>query len=172
MTLSAARRLLVMGCIVALGSPALAASQAPPRSFWWRSEHIRNELGLSADQSARIDKIIQNTMPELRQEFEELGRLESKLTRLIEGSSDEALIARQIDRVETARANLNKTRSLMLYRMRQVLNPEQHQRLKALQERREHEQRQSGAGRPGADPRGNDGAPGKPRPEKEKRPNF
>ena len=40
-------------------------------------------------------------MPELRQEKDELDRLEDKLSRLIETNADEALVARQIDRVET-----------------------------------------------------------------------
>jgi hypothetical protein len=38
---------------------------------------------------------------------------------------DEASLSRQIDRVETARANGNKTRSLMLTRMYRVLTREQ-----------------------------------------------
>jgi hypothetical protein len=59
---------------------------------------------------------------------------------LIETSTDEALLARQIDRVETARANLNKTRALMIARMRLVLSAEQRARLKALYEQREHNQ--------------------------------
>ena len=44
---------------------------------------------------------------------------------------DEASLARQIDRVETARANGNKTRSLMLMRMCRVLTREQRDALRA-----------------------------------------
>ena len=123
------------------------------------------ELGLSADQSARIDKIFQATRPELRQEYDELDRLEAKLSRLIEGDTlDEAGLARQIDRVETARANTSKTRSLMLWRMRQVLTVDQRIRLKALQAKLERRQapdqsRQSPGG-------------SKPESETHKRPNF
>jgi Spy/CpxP family protein refolding chaperone len=123
------------------------------------------ELGLTADQSARIDKIFQATRPELRQEYDELDRLEAKLSRLIEGDTlDEAGLARQIDRVETARANASKTRSLMLWRMRQVLTVDQRIRLKALQAKLERRQapdqsRQSPGG-------------SKPESETHKRPNF
>ena len=57
-------------------------------------------------------------MPELRHDREELERLEAKLSRMIlDERMDEASLAVQIDRVETARANGNKTRSLMLTRM-------------------------------------------------------
>ncbi len=52
-----------------------------------------------------------------------MSRLEAKLSRLIQIDADEAALSRQIDRVETARANANKTRSLMLVQMRKVLTP-------------------------------------------------
>ncbi len=144
------------------------ASGAPPRHppLWWRSEEIVKELRLTADQSARIDKIFQATRPELRQEYDELDRLEAKLSRLIEGDTlDEAGLARQIDRVETARANANKTRSLMLWRMRQVLTADQRVRLKALQAKLERRQVPPDQSRQG--PSGS-----KPESESHKRPSF
>jgi Spy/CpxP family protein refolding chaperone len=66
--------------------------------------------------------------------MDELDRLEARLSRLIERDAEETEIARYIDRVETARANVNKTRSLMLVRMRRVLTPEQRVRMKELEE--------------------------------------
>jgi Spy/CpxP family protein refolding chaperone len=137
MTLSVARRLLtvaVLGTI--LGADLGAASQSAPQPFfWWRNEQSKKELGLTADQVAQIDKIHQSTIGELRQEVDDLQKCETKLDRLLSTTTDEALLARQIDRVETARANLNKTRSLMFVRMRFVLNPDQRVRLKAMAER-------------------------------------
>jgi periplasmic protein CpxP/Spy len=143
------------------------ASAAPPRHppVWWKSEEIVKELGLSADQSARIEKIFQAIRPELRQEYDELDRLEAKLSRLIQSDTlDEAGLARQIDRVETARANANKTWSLMLWRMRQVLTADQRIRLKALQAKLER--RPMPADPPRQGPSG-----GKPESESHKRPN-
>jgi Spy/CpxP family protein refolding chaperone len=113
-----------------------AASQQQQPFYWWRSEEFRKELGLTAEQSAKIDGIHQSTLPELRQEWDELNKYEAKLSKLLESSTDEALLARQIDRVETARANLNKTRSLMIARIRLVLNAEQRARFKVLADRR------------------------------------
>jgi len=118
----------------------LSASQSSQAFFWWRSEEFKKELGLSTDQALRIDSIHQSTLPELRQERDELNTYEAKLSRLLESSTDEALLARQIDRVETARANVNKTRSLMLARIRLVLNPEQRARFKVMAERRQGQQ--------------------------------
>ena len=137
MTWCLTRRLSAGLLLLALGVADLAASQTSQPFYWWRSEQFRKDLGLTTDQVTRINSIHQSTLPELRQEWEEFKRCDTKLSGLIETSSDEALLARQIDRVETARANLNKTRSLMLARMRLILTPEQRARLKVLQEERE-----------------------------------
>jgi Spy/CpxP family protein refolding chaperone len=118
-------------------TPALAQrAPDPPRPFaWWKSEPFKKELGLTADQSTHIDKIWETTRPELRQEWDELSKLEAKLSRLIQADADEAVLTRQIDRVETARANTNKTRSLMLVQMLKVLTPDQRTRFNALHDR-------------------------------------
>jgi Spy/CpxP family protein refolding chaperone len=139
MTSSCTRWLIGLLVLAGLGAGEAAASQAPHQFVWWRSDEFKRELGLTADQIARIDRIFESTRPELRQEMDELSRYDAKLKRLIETSTDEALLARQIDRVETARANLNKTRSLMITRMRLILNAEQRERFKSLYERWERQ---------------------------------
>jgi Spy/CpxP family protein refolding chaperone len=107
----------------------------PTRGPWWRSEQFKKDLGLTADQTARIEKIWEVTRPELRQEWEQLSKLEEKLSHLIQKDADEAILTRQVDRVETARASANKTRSLMLVQMLKVLTPDQRVRFKALHDR-------------------------------------
>ena len=107
MTWSHTRRLSAGLLLLALGVADLAASQTSQPFFWWRSEQFRKDLGLTTDQVTRIDSIHQSTLPDLRQEWDEFKQRDNKLSGLIETSSDEALLARQIDRVETARANLN-----------------------------------------------------------------
>jgi Spy/CpxP family protein refolding chaperone len=142
MTKSLRRQLMAGALLLMCATPVLAQMrtspivQPPPPPFaWWKSEDSRRELGLTADQSGRIDKIWQTTRPELRAEWDELERLESKLSMLIKKDADEAALARQIDRVETARANANKTRSLMLVQMMKVLTPDQRTRLSAMHDR-------------------------------------
>lgn len=152
------RRLLSAVAIVLSVSAADAfSSQAQPFP-WWKA--VR-DLGLSPEQSTKIDGIFQSTMPELRQDADELERLEAKLSRMIESGADEVQVLRQVDRVEAARATVNKMRTMMLFRMRQVLTPEQRVRFKAMQERWEAS-RQTGApqgGRDGQKPaRGSNGS--------------
>jgi Spy/CpxP family protein refolding chaperone len=126
-------RVVLVVALLGVASAATALDQAQAPS-WWKSDEFRTALDLTTDQSSRIDTIFQTTLPELRQEIDELDRLEARLSRLIESEAEESLIAREIDRVETARANVNKTRSLMLVRMRRVLTPEQRARMRTLQE--------------------------------------
>lgn len=137
MIVSQPLRILVVSLLLA-ATPALAQVRpsGPPRPFpWWKSEPFKKELGLSADQSIRIDRIWEDTRPELRQEWDTLSALEAKLSRLIQNDADEAILTRQIDRVETARASANKTRSLMLVQMLKVLTRDQRTRFTELHER-------------------------------------
>jgi Spy/CpxP family protein refolding chaperone len=150
---------VLLGIMTVGAWPARAFDQAQPHS-WWKSDEIRTALGLTADQSARIDSIFQTTLPQLRQEMDELDRLEERLSRLIEGDAEEVEIARHIDRVETARANVANTRSLMLVRMRRVLTPDQRTRMRALEE--ESRRRGADARRRGTDTDRAPAAPSRP----------
>ena len=137
------RAVLCAGLLLAGPWPSRAQTpQAPPpqRFAWWRSEQYQKNLGLSADQVNRIEAIFQAVLPELRKGRDDLDRHEAELSRLIESSADEALVTRQIDKVEAIRSRLNRTRQLLLLHHRQVLTPEQ--RVKLAQAERER------AGRP------------------------
>jgi len=110
-----------------------AASVGAQSSFaWWKSDQFKKDLGLSPDQTARIDAIYHEALPKLRQTKGDLDQQEAELSRLIAGNVDEAQISRQVDRVEATRAGLNKMRTLMLFHMRRVLTPEQNAKLKTL----------------------------------------
>ncbi len=131
--------------ILASTVPAAAQSVA-----WWKSEPFQKEVGLSPDQCTRIDTIFQTAIPSLRQTKQELDRQETELSKLIEANADEATVMRQVDRVETTRAALNKTRTAMLLHMRQVLTPDQRVRFKTAHEQWEKDHpRDSRATQPG-----------------------
>jgi Spy/CpxP family protein refolding chaperone len=141
MTIPLRLRVIAAALVLVSSSAFAQPPHEAPRPFaWWKSELFKKELGLTADQSTRIDKIWQTTRVELRQEWDELSKLEAKLSRLIQNDADEAVLTRQIDRVETARASANKTRSLMLVQMLKVLSPDQRTRFTTLHDKWEREQ--------------------------------
>ena len=122
--------------IVLLLTPQVAvgaAEQDRPRpTKWWLATEGRAAVGITDAQSAKIERIFQSVLPDLRAEKAELEHQEKELTRLLgTDGADEAVVIRTIDRVEAARSALAKTRTLMLYRMRRVLSPEQRVRLDA-----------------------------------------
>lgn len=126
--------LLLSGLLLPL-APASEAAQGRPPLKWWKSEGVQKDLGITVDQEARIDAIFIETLPELRTHKDELDRLESQVSHLIETDTNEATVAKVVDKAEAARGRLNKVRTLMLMRMRQVLTPDQRARFKALHER-------------------------------------
>ena len=138
-------RLLIL-CLLAL--PALAPAQgASPssraeRHKWWLSEDVKTQVGLTAPQSQELEAIFQSVLPRLRSGWEELERLEQDVSKLMtDAVADEGRVSTAVDRAESARASLNKTRTLMLFRMYRVLTPDQRVKLKSFHDRRERERR-------------------------------
>lgn len=103
---------------------------------WWLYD--RAELGISDQQSKDINAIFESTLPKLRETRQELDKAEDDMARIIkEHKADLAVVSGQLDRLESARSQHNKTRTLMLYRMHLLLSPEQRTKLEALRARRD-----------------------------------
>jgi len=138
------RRAALVACVVG------AMFCAPPASAqgfkWWQSDTFRRELGLTQDQSTKIEAIFQKTLPALRQQKDSLDKAEADFNQMVE-ASDDAQVMAQVGVVEAARSELNKSRTMMLLRMRRVLTPDQRVTFVMLQQQtRNH-------GRPGDDHR-------------------
>jgi Spy/CpxP family protein refolding chaperone len=120
-------------CLV-LSVIVLAATPAAAQGFrWWQSERYQKELALSAEQITRIDGIYQTAQPLLRAQKEAFDRREEKLSKVIaDPKSDEAAVIQATDRLELARNEMNRSRTLMLFRIRRVLNDEQLAKLNAM----------------------------------------
>lgn len=111
------------------------------RRKWWQDDRLRAELGLTDQQAQEVEQIFQAAVPRLRAGKEQLDQLEADLSKMIrERTADESAVAQAIDRVETARGELNKHRQLMLYRMHRVLTADQNAKLRAIFDR-EHKDR-------------------------------
>jgi Spy/CpxP family protein refolding chaperone len=115
--------------LLALAAPVRGQSFGFP---WWRDAQFQRDLSLTAEQSGKIDVVFQQTIPILRQKKSELDAQEEELSQMIAANADEAAVARQVDKVESIRANMNKMRTLMLLHMRQVLSPDQRLKLNRL----------------------------------------
>ena len=129
-------RLLPAVFVLALAAPIHGQSFG---FSWWKDAQFQHELGLSAEQIARIDAIFQAAISQLRPKAEELTKQEELLSQQIAAGADETLVTKQIDRVEAIRAHLNKMRTLMLLKERQVLSPDQRVKLNKLHEQWERD---------------------------------
>ena len=129
-------RLLAAGFVLALAVPVHGQSFG---FAWWRDARFQHDLGLSADQTAKIDAVFQAAVAQLRPKKEELDTQEELLSQQIAAGADETLVTKQVDRVEALRSHMNKMRTLMLLKERQVLSPDQRVKLNKLHEQWERD---------------------------------
>ncbi len=146
-------------CIaLALASAALAADM--PEGKWWKNPRVTAELGVTPEQTAEIEKVFVRSRPRLIDLRAELEKKELDLQAAMDDkATDRAVVEKRIEAVENARAALQKTRALMILDMKQVLKPEQWERL--VQKQRQWRERMKERrrmfreeGRPGPGPRG------------------
>jgi Spy/CpxP family protein refolding chaperone len=103
------------------------------RFKWWQTEQFQKDLKLTPEQVTRIEAIFQASEPLLRAQVQAVDRREEKLSKVIsDPKSDEAAVIQATDRLESARNEMTRTRTLMLFRIRRVLNDEQLVKLNAL----------------------------------------
>jgi Spy/CpxP family protein refolding chaperone len=130
------RRAAVILALLALNTaPAFAQ-----RGKWWQDERFRRELGLTSEQSTRLEEIFQKTQPTLRQRMQALDQAEKEFDQLVE-TGDDVSVLEHVEIVETARAELNKTRTMMLLRMRRSLTADQWAKFTALADQRNRDRR-------------------------------
>jgi Spy/CpxP family protein refolding chaperone len=112
------------------------------RRPWWKNPKDMAEIGLTADQSATIDGIFHAEIGKMKPLRETVNSLERALDETMRANTaDISAFARQVQKIENKRAELNTMRTVMLYRMRRVLNAEQNGKLLAMWDRREAERR-------------------------------
>ncbi|HLG57086.1 MAG TPA: periplasmic heavy metal sensor [Vicinamibacterales bacterium] len=116
-------------------------------SKWWQSEQYRRELGLTTEQSRRLEDVFQAAVPTLKTHKKALDQAESEFERMLE-RGDDGSVMDQVERVEAARAELNKSHTMMMLRMRRVLTTDQWARFTAMHQAAEREKnRSSGRGK-------------------------
>jgi Spy/CpxP family protein refolding chaperone len=116
--------------VQAVASPAFAQGF---NFKWWQNERFQKELVLTTEQITRIEGIYQTTEPMLRAQKQAIDKREEKLSKVIQDpKSDEPMLLQATDRLEAARNELSRTRTLMLFRIRRVLTDEQNLKINAM----------------------------------------
>ena len=112
------------------------------RFRWWKDEKFTRELALTPDQCTRIESVFQAAQPALRAQQRALSNLEDELSKLVaEGTADEPEVEHFVGKVESARADLGKMRTMMIFRIRRILTTDQHVKLQKLFEQNEKDRR-------------------------------
>jgi Spy/CpxP family protein refolding chaperone len=117
------------------------------RFRWWKDEQFQRELSLTPDQVTRINAIFEAAQPALRAQQRALSKLEDELSKLVlDAKVDEPEVEHFVTKVESARADLGRMRTMMIFRFRRVMTTEQHVKLQQLFEENEKERRGKGHG--------------------------
>lgn len=124
--------LLAVAVVLFLALPAFGQGYK-----WWQADSVIKELGLTAEQTRRLEEVFQKALPVLKAQKSALDTAEEKFERLIARGDDAAM--EQINVVEAARAELNKSRALMLWNMRQLLTRDQWAKFTAIQQAAERQ---------------------------------
>lgn len=124
--------------VVLLSSP----SQAQQGVKWWMSDQYKRELSLTTDQSRRLEEVFQASLPTLRTQKKALDDAEQQFQQMMQRGNYSSVME-QVDHLEAARANLNRTRSMMLVNMRKLLTTDQWIKLDAMHQAAEQRKNDS-----------------------------
>ncbi len=122
---------VVLGSLLAAG--ALAQGLADGK--WWKRPRIAQELQLTPQQEAELDRIFVRSKPRLIDLRADLEKKQLAYEQAMLGDPvDRKVVEGRIEQREEARARLQKELSLMELDMKQTLKPEQRDRLMRLRE--------------------------------------
>lgn len=121
-------RLAAVFTVLLLLSSAASAQQGVK---WWMSDQYKRELSLTSDQSRRLEEVFQAALPTLRAQKKALDDAEQQFQQVMQRGNYSSVME-QVDHLEGARANLNRTRTMMLVNMRKLLTTDQWIKLDAM----------------------------------------
>jgi Spy/CpxP family protein refolding chaperone len=89
---------------------------------WWTNTALVQQLGLTEDQKAKIEKAYENHRQNIVSSTQSLNKEEAQLGKLLDGDSiDRNAVYTQIDRVVHARGEMERENSAMTLEMREAL---------------------------------------------------
>lgn len=106
--------------------------QLGPPGRWWDDKHFAKQLQLRPDQQRHMDAIFEQNRTVLLKRYESLEQEEQHMLTLTQARNlDENALFAQIDRVEQARADLEKANTHLLFQLRNEMDADQLSRLEA-----------------------------------------
>ena len=136
------RKIWIVAALAALAVVSAASATGMAEGKWWKNPSVVAELELTPEQSTEIEKVFVRSRSKLIDLKADLEKKQLDLQVAMEDkTADRAAVEKKIESVENARAALQKTRALMILDMKQILKPDQWERLVQMhQERRERMQ--------------------------------
>jgi Spy/CpxP family protein refolding chaperone len=144
---------ILMSLVMVRGASGQAALKDLPvvSGKWWTNRRVIRELNLAPDQQARIDAVWNQTRRNLIDRRAALDRRQLDLSEILSKDViDEAAALQAFDRVQEARATLERATFLMRIQIKNLLSAGQQQKLEAIAERLGR-QRPNNAGAPAAE---------------------
>ncbi|HEY3203912.1 MAG TPA: periplasmic heavy metal sensor [Thermoanaerobaculia bacterium] len=125
----------ILAVAALLCAASLFGQQGPAEGKWWKRPRIAAELQLSADQTAALEKIFARSRPKIIDLKADLEKKQFEYQQALEDErADRQIVAAKIEAREEARARLQKELALMELDMREVLHPDQRERLMRMRE--------------------------------------
>jgi Spy/CpxP family protein refolding chaperone len=145
MTRRELRYIVVM--IIGIEIAGYAQMRVPgfPPGAWWKDRRLAEELRLTQDQQGKIEAIWVEHRRRLIDEKAELDKRQLDLSDILSKEQvDEAAAMKAFEQVQVARTALERTTFSMRIRTKNVLSPEQQQKLDEVAEKTRRE-RQAGS---------------------------
>jgi len=106
--------------------------QHQPPPHWWIDPQLRQQLAITDAQSKAVEEIWQKSLPDLRKFRDQLISLDDQVSKMVQDGAAESSVIALVEQTENTRAQANKARTLMIYRMYRVLKPEQRAKVAAM----------------------------------------
>jgi len=119
---------------IQLNADGTVATPFGTTGAWWTNTALLTRLGLTDDQKLRIERVFESHRQNLVSSKDVLEKEEAQLAKLLEADPlDRTASVAQIYKVVQARGEMEKTNSLMIFEMREILTRAQWTQLQAQQ---------------------------------------
>jgi len=136
----------VIALLVLFAVPATAGPPQQRFPKWWQGQPAK-ELGLTAEQSNRIEDIHQSALPRFQAAMQDRDTAQKELDKLISGDrTTETEVIQKLIQVQAASNEINRQFVLMLFRQYRELRPDQRIKVKEMFDRRDQDRRGRGRG--------------------------